>query len=352
MVIERLFRRPPTPLDYDSARDQRMRQLLELNDPVLHGIIEAPTDDVRERAIEDVVSARARPLLATILARFRKRERMLRLDDCEELSSVIMLRIIKKLRATAHFEEHAIGAFDGYMAILAYNSLHDFRRQRYPERHRLKRSLRYVIAREENLAFWDTDAGPVAGLRSWKDRTDVLTTLAPDPELVTSVMTNEDRPVEAIEATLHLAGAPVVFDVLVGAMATMWNVRDLVVEHRDFPPDSRRNQLAALEQRQHLEILWDEIRELPDRQRTALLLNLRDRTDSNALALFLLLEIATEEQLAAAICVSVTELNAIWEALPLDDLQIATRLGLTRQQVINLRKSARSRLSRRMARFE
>jgi len=35
--------------------------------------------------------------------------------------------------------------------------------------------------------------------------------------------------------------------------------------------------------------------------------------------------------------------------LPLSDLDIAARLGLSRQQIINLRKSARQRLARRMA---
>jgi hypothetical protein len=42
-------------------------------------------------------------------------------------------------------------------------------------------------------------------------------------------------------------------------------------------------------------------------------------------------------------------LAAIWEELPLDDQAIASILGVTRQQVINLRKSGRERLQRRMA---
>ena len=37
----------------------------------------------------------------------------------------------------------------------------------------------------------------------------------------------------------------------------------------------------------------------------------------------------------------------LWPTLPLDDRDIAERLGLDRQQVINLRKSARARLARR-----
>jgi hypothetical protein len=40
---------------------------------------------------------------------------------------------------------------------------------------------------------------------------------------------------------------------------------------------------------------------------------------------------------------------AVWNELPLEDAVIAERLGATRQQVINLRKCARARLSRRLA---
>jgi hypothetical protein len=42
----------------------------------------------------------------------------------------------------------------------------------------------------------------------------------------------------------------------------------------------------------------------------------------------------------------------LWKELPLDDLTIAGRLGATRQQVINLRKSARARLVRRLGRSQ
>jgi hypothetical protein len=42
------------------------------------------------------------------------------------------------------------------------------------------------------------------------------------------------------------------------------------------------------------------------------------------------------------------EFAAMWNRLPLDDLTIAERLGVNRQRVINLRKSARERLTRRM----
>jgi len=41
----------------------------------------------------------------------------------------------------------------------------------------------------------------------------------------------------------------------------------------------------------------------------------------------------------------------VWNDLPLEDARIAELLGLTRQQVINARKSGRERLARRLRGF-
>ena len=49
-----------------------------------------------------------------------------------------------------------------------------------------------------------------------------------------------------------------------------------------------------------------------------------------------------------AVGLTYSELRAIWDQLPLSDIAIAERLELTRQQVINSRKSARQRLARRL----
>jgi hypothetical protein len=80
----------------------------------------------------------------------------------------------------------------------------------------------------------------------------------------------------------------------------------------------------------------------------ALLLGLRDEHGSAIVSLLILLRIATFDELAAAVELSPEALTAIWDQLPLADMVIAGRLGLTRQQVINLRKSARERLGRRL----
>ncbi|HYR28103.1 MAG TPA: hypothetical protein VEU30_06525, partial [Thermoanaerobaculia bacterium] len=86
-----------------------------------------------------------------------------------------------------------------------------------------------------------------------------------------------------------------------------------------------------------------------ERQRAALLLNLREPDSGNAVLLFVILGIADLDTIAEAIGITRDELAAIWDQLPLDDLTIAARLGITRQQVINSRRSARERLARRIS---
>ena len=113
--------------------------------------------------------------------------------------------------------------------------------------------------------------------------------------------------------------------------------------------DPKANVARIFDQRRYLGALWQEIRQLSPRHCAALLLNLKDERGGSATDLFLFTSVATFPQLAVALAISEEELAQIWNLLPLDDLTIAARLGLTRQQVINLRQSARVRLARRMS---
>jgi hypothetical protein len=97
-----------------------------------------------------------------------------------------------------------------------------------------------------------------------------------------------------------------------------------------------------------LAILWREVRELPRRQRLALLLNFRDAGDQDLISLLPYTRTATIEQIAETLDLPVEEFLELWNKLPLDDVAIAELLGSTRQQVINLRKCARERLERRI----
>jgi len=114
-------------------------------------------------------------------------------------------------------------------------------------------------------------------------------------------------------------------------------------------PDPRSNVAVMVERRMYLAALWKEICELRPLQRVALLLNLHDSNGQDMLRLLVLVNVARLSEIAASLDLPVQELAELWGGLPLDDTAIARRLGVTRQQVINLRKSARERLARRMA---
>jgi hypothetical protein len=67
--------------------------------------------------------------------------------------------------------------------------------------------------------------------------------------------------------------------------------------------------------------------------------------------LFPVTGIASVRQIAAALELTAEKFAAIWNELPLEDARIAELLGVTRQQVINARKSGRERLARRLKGF-
>jgi DNA-directed RNA polymerase specialized sigma24 family protein len=111
------------------------------------------------------------------------------------------------------------------------------------------------------------------------------------------------------------------------------------------------NFTAALEKHNYLQYIWKEIRLLPVPQRTAILLNLKDAHGTNLIALFPMAGIATFSEIAAVLTLTPARLAEIWVQLPLNDEVIAWRLSVTRQQVINLRKAGRRRLTRHGLKF-
>ena len=74
----------------------------------------------------------------------------------------------------------------------------------------------------------------------------------------------------------------------------------------------------------------------------------RTQYGGGGIDLFPLTGVAGWREIAAALDMPADEYAALWPDLPLDDTEIARRMGATRQQVINLRKAARARLARRM----
>jgi DNA-directed RNA polymerase specialized sigma24 family protein len=102
--------------------------------------------------------------------------------------------------------------------------------------------------------------------------------------------------------------------------------------------------------REYLQKLWIEIRQLNLKQRCALLLNgSYKKGDDDLTTLLVHTRIATMRQVAKALEITDEEfVQQVWDELPWNDAKIAEYLGVTQREVINLRNSARRRLWRRM----
>ncbi len=57
-----------------------------------------------------------------------------------------------------------------YVAVTTYHACHEYLRQKYPQRHRLKNRLRYLLTHDANFALWDDHGGAdlIGGFARWQ----------------------------------------------------------------------------------------------------------------------------------------------------------------------------------------
>jgi len=295
-------------------------------------------------------------------------------QDEEDIRSEVVLQLISRLRELRTFRAQTpIEDFRGYVAATTYNAYHKYLRDKYPARWRLKNRLRYLLNHRANFAVWENESGEYfCGLATWPrnlaSRNSVSEIQRGFPEFADSLAPGDSAGrmtlSELVSKLLVWRGCPVQLDELVGIVAQLQGIRDPHTVHQfeyseedngvsvcELLPDPNVDIATSLEQKLFLERLWKEVCQLPQRQRVALLLNLRDASAGDALILFTLTGIASLRRIAEALEIPPEELASLWNKLPLQDAEIAVLLGITRQQVINLRKSARERLARRVVAF-
>ena len=320
----------------------RRDDLLSLNDSRLAAYLSA-TDD-RSRATElGAVMEQVQNRVRTVLEAYARGGWRIGPEDVDEMVSIVTLRVLRKLRAATVLEEESLQNLEAYTTTLAKNAMRDFMRRRSPERTRTQQRIRYIFTRDQRLSLWIVDGAAVCGLAAWRVSGGAPASLQDLHAAVRrAAVATIDSPEDAI-ALLTVVMKPV-------------RLRDLVASVTHGEPErlseadeaETGSTIDRVEARQYLTVLWQEVQQLPPRQRAALLLNLREPSSGNAVTLFVVLGIATLDAIADAVEMSTAELSAIWDDLPLDDLRIAQHLGVERQQVINMRKSARERLTRRM----
>lgn len=319
---------------------------------LLSAFLEEESTIEGERLLGLLLANHANPAVRTTV-RARLAGRLPDVDgaDIEDVCSDAMVAVIASLRQIRAVENAPIRNFPAYVSVIARRCCSEFIRRKYPQFHRLRYRLRYLLENRREFALWEDDQAEwICGLKQWRDVPGMRTSLAAIDEV--APMAPSARLDELVSAIFQQSGAALPFDDLAGIVARMTGVVDGntdlgASEHigRDTAPGAD----DRLEKKQWVEWLWSEIRELPPQQRAALLLHMRDEQGSPAIALFAIVGVATHQEIAASMEMTEREVADLWGRLPLDDLTIAARFGISRQQVINLRQSARKRLARRMS---
>jgi hypothetical protein len=332
-------------------------------DPQLQPFFDATSDDAAASALDRLLAGP----LASVITETVRRElggSFKGAEHVEDVAAEVRLRLVRKLLSlragAADGHDAAIANVAGYATVTAERCCYAFLRRQFPERTRFRNRVRYVLTRHPQITFaagsdavWRASAR--APIRSAPPAGTAMAFLEQPAAFLHSSGVNVSQPLPGIVAALlRCLDRPIEFDRLVDALATALGIADAAPGRMPDADDARHEPVDPapaiadlLEQRETLIKVWREILELPPRQRAALLLNLRDPDGGAVLQMLPATGAVDAPSIAAALEISPAQLDELWARLPLDDLSIAEQLGLTRQQVINLRKSARARLARR-----
>jgi DNA-directed RNA polymerase specialized sigma24 family protein len=345
-------------------------------DEILLPLLDASGESEAERLITEIISKHAEPVIRDIIkyklgrsSNAADHERLA--ADAEDIYHDAVTQLLERLsKFKADPARNSIGQLHSYAAVITYHSYYRHLRQVYPQRHILKNRLRYLLTRQAGFSLWEgTNKESMCGFDLWRGggraaaHSGRIDEIIADPAILERVGVNTSdiksiKPSDLLAAVFTYLEGPVALDVLVKIVARLWGIKDqeavpeAELAEDEVPAGEQADPGAQLARRDYLQKLWREVCQLPPGQRAALLLNLRGADGSGCIELFPFAGVATIEQIARALEIPAEEFAALWNELPLDDQLIAKRLGIERQQVINLRKSARARLSRRVRNFE
>jgi RNA polymerase sigma factor (sigma-70 family) len=330
------------------------------HDPVLLPFLRTPDVAQGERLLAELLGDRATSTIRDVVRRVLYTHLPAGVaslgEDVEDVSSEAIARVLGRLRQLkAGAAAEPIQNFDAYAARVATHVCYEHFRRRHPERARLRNQVWYVMTHSRDLTLQRSANGAwMCAFRGGRLEPAADVSSAAEwhgqsvPAVVRAVLVGLDAEMELNELvnrvgrTLGIGNSQPPFPTA-GARSSAMEA---------LPGRSVATPVTALENEEYLKRLWAEVQLLTLRQRTALLLNLRDAAGADALDLLPATGTATLRQIAGALAIEPEALARLWPKLPLEDRDIAARLGVTRQQVINLRKAARARLRRRLSAVE
>jgi hypothetical protein len=340
------------------------------SDSMLAPFLTARSESTSDELLRAIIDEHADPIIKKIL---RSKLRVSlngrgtqQNQDALEIAGDLRATIISTLRALKENpNQTAIASFADFVAIKTYSACVDYFREKHPQRWRLRSLLRRRLRQNPRFALWQAE--DKRWYASFSGRQDTGTQAEqsdaydsashPTDGKLSNAQIKSD---EFLGALFERSAEPIGFDEVVKIAAEMWHIHDPPIESIDTGYLERDHQFTSseprvdlvLEQRLFFEQVWREACQLPVLQRAALLLNLKDSRDGGVISFLPFLGVASKEELARLLEMPYADFQKVWNELPLDDSRIAQMFGITRQQVINLRKTARERLARRMRKLE
>lgn len=351
----------------DLEIDGRLRPLLEVDDEQYNLRLSHIIKEHAEPLIDKILGSKLNVYHKDYLGNSES-------SDLEDLRSEAILRLIKCLKIMRiEPVDYGIKDLPNFVSKITFNVYNHYLRKKYPLRHGLKKKLSYLLASRVQFDLWLENKDKVAGFSSWKNivlppaESKVLAEFAANRQVFISNKLEGQSPSQLsldllLTRLFEWAGHPIEIDLLVNIIADLLEIKDhsnvdwsdqkesvgFVAKKAMHSEADQSDKTRRIELREYLILLWREIKELPVRQRKALLMSLRDENGDGLINSFSPCGIASPLEIAEVLEMDIGKLAEIWNSFPLKDAVIAEALGVTNQQVINLRKSARERLARRM----
>jgi RNA polymerase sigma factor (sigma-70 family) len=338
--------------------------------PLLEDYLAADSEAMSSEILVRLVEERLDPLIRSAIRRKlnvsldpadERREN----EDARDFVSDARLLIIEKLQGLRSGGGTPIDDLDAYVGRVAVNVCNKYLRRKYPYRLRLKNQLRYLLSHNQRFSLWRSDTGE--WLCSVREEPSVFSGNGRRPSTIDIVeeleLSFEREHVSAADLDLADVAARVLERsagplLLADAVSCVYQLRRIqepsAISGEEAMqanlPANERTLPARLEDTEMLRAIWDEIKSLPPRHRLALMLSLRHSSGEGLITMLPIANIATLSQIAEVLELEIREFARILKELPWTDGQIAEHLGVTRQQVINLRHWARVRLRKAAAR--
>lgn len=271
--------------------------------------------------------------------------------EAENLYQDILTRLLQRGQDwVADGEKNAIYNYRNLVITIATNACHDYLRTKAPNRARLKNRLRELFARHQDFKIWPGAAQEqLCGFMVWKGEHKSIDAMQqirhwqtfPDAFVVAEGDVQSLSLTQLVAAVLQQAGGPVELQALTKLLTTLLQTQDHPLESleqeqeaTDWQPiDPVTNAELRLEGQARLQLLWEEIKQLPAQQKTAVCLSLTDQNGNDLFSLLLEADAVSWTQLASDLDLSPDEFIDLLRQLPLDNAGVANYLGTTRAMV-------------------